>query len=312
MAVVKDQEPIADDLIKPFMVETAGVRGRVTRLGSVADEILTRHDYPEPVAGLLAEMLGAASLLSNMLKFEGVFSLQTKGDGPVSLMVVDITSEGELRGYAEFDEEAVAAMQAESRGMPLAVPRLLGHGYIAFTVDQGPHTERYQGIVELRGRDIAECVQHYFRQSEQLATAIKSVAGRANDHWRVGGIILQQMPPEEADAQGLNASARAEGWERAHALMATALDDEFLDPRLAPNELLFRLYHEDGVRVFPPRPLAIGCRCSRERVTRVLASLPRDDVSELRDEEGLVTVTCQFCNASYRYDDSDLAGVYES
>lgn len=299
------------DQIKPFMVEAAGVRGRVARLGSSVEEVLSRHAYPAPVAGLLAELLALGAVLGSLLKFEGIFTLQTKSDGPVRTMVVDMTSEGSLRGYADYDADAVAALRMDKSRLDVA--DLLGEGYLAFTVDQGANTERYQGIVQLTGSKLADSVQHYFRQSEQLSTALRSVAGQGEDGtWRAGAIVLQQMPPEEAKEQGLSKdNERDEGWLRALTLLSTAKDQELLSEELTPNELLFRLYHEDGVRVFPGRDLAFGCRCSRERVSQVLISVAPNDLESLKDN-GRVEVICEFCRTAYHFDDDDLRQLQES
>src|SRR5947209_13036623 len=180
----------ADDLVQPFQIEATSLRGRLVRLGAVVDTILTRHAYPEPVATLLGEAIVVAVILAGALKYEGVFTLQTKGDGPVRLLVADVTSAGAVRGYAQYD----AALLAKAAGgkATASVPRLLGAGHIAFTVDQGEHTERYQGIVELQGATLAECAHHYFRQSEQLQAGIKTAIGReaTSGAWRAGGIVL--------------------------------------------------------------------------------------------------------------------------
>lgn len=294
------------DQIKPFMVETAGVRGRLVQLGDAVEEILSRHPYPAPVAALLAEMLALTAALGSLLKLEGVFTLQTKGDGPISLMVADMTAEGHLRGYADYKAEA---FEGEQERQDLG--QLLGKGYIAFTVDQGPNTERYQGIVELRGARLSDSVQYYFRQSEQLSTALSAAAGKNEaGSWRAGAIILQQMPPEEAREQGLEKeSEREEGWLHALTLMSTTKEEELLSPELTPNELLYRLYHEDGVRVFPGRRLGFGCRCSRERVESVLNSIPDGDLEDLKLDDGRVEVVCEFCRSAYHFDDVDLAEI---
>ncbi len=294
------------DQIKPFMVETAGVRGRLVQIGETVEEILSRHPYPAPVAALLAEMLALTAGLASLLKFDGVFTLQTKGDGPVSLMVADITADGHLRGYADYKPEAFEGEQERSD-----LGQLLGKGYIAFTVDQGPNTERYQGIVELRGARLSDSVAYYFRQSEQLSTALSATAGlNEAGRWRAGAILLQQMPAEEAKQQGLEKeSQREEGWLHALTLMSTTKEEELLSPELTPNELLFRLYHEDGVRVFPGRALGFGCRCSRERVEGVLASIPDEELETLKLDDGRVEVVCEFCRTGYHFDDVDLAAV---
>lgn len=304
-----------DDLIQPFQIEGRAVRGRLVRLGPLVDEILHRHAYPDPVAALLAEMVALAAVLSAALKFEGVFSLQTKGDGAIRLMVADVTSAGDVRGYAQFDDEQLAAASADPATASAPVPHLLGSGYLAFTVDQGPHTERYQGIVELSGGTLVDCVHHYFRQSEQLQADIKLAVGReartdgGGLGWRAGALMVQRMPP--AGAPATVAEEAEEDWRRALALTASSTPGELLDPALAPNDLLYRLFHEDGVRVFAPGTLRAACRCSRERVERVLRSMPRGEIETLK-VDGAVVVTCEFCNDSYRFSDEDLDRLYRT
>jgi molecular chaperone Hsp33 len=305
MSIIR-QIPI--DQVHPFQIERGRTRGRLVRLGPLIDTVLSQHDYPEPVALLLAEMLSLAAALASALKFDGVFTLQTKGDGPIRLMVADITSGGDVRGYAQFDAARLAALTA-SAGAGLSVPRLLGAGHLAFTVDQGEHTERYQGIVELTGATLVECIHHYFRQSEQLEAGIK-LAVASDRGWRAGVLMLQRLPGEGLDDDGEEGELETadDGWRRALALMASATSAELTDPALAPNDLLYRLFHEDGVRVFTPLSLRAGCRCSRGRVEDMLRALPRDDVEHLK-VEGLIDVTCEFCNRHYRFDDADLARV---
>ncbi len=293
-------DPSADDLVQPFQIEASGLRGRLVRLGGAVDDILSQHDYPEPVATLLGEAVVLASILASALKYDGIFTLQTKGDGPVPLMVVDLTSTGDLRGYARFDPDRLAA--TESR----AVPALIGKGLLAFTVDQGDFTDRYQGIVELSGDTLADCLQHYFRQSEQIDAGIMIAAGRHGDRWRAGGLMIQRLPDP---ARTVPASDREDDWRRAMILLGSATGDELLDPALAANGLLFRLFHEDGVRVFAPVDLRAACRCSRQRVADMLGSLPRAEVEEMK-EDGAVAVQCEFCNSTYLFDDDQLAAVF--
>jgi molecular chaperone Hsp33 len=318
-----------DDLIQPFQIESHSLRGRLVRLGPAIDAILTRHDYPGPVAALLGEALALAALFADAMKFEGILTIQTKSDGPVGLLVADVTSAGDLRGYAGYDAERLADAIAGPIEAP--VPMLLGAGYLAFTVDQGPHTERYQGIVELTGATLADCAHHYFQQSEQLDAAIHLAAGRVGvngtAHWRAGGLMLQHLPPEGGAEGGglgggpggskgghnwdLDAQADDEGWRESVALMGTLRGAELLKPGLAPNDLLYRLFHEVGVRVFGPKSLTESCRCSRERVANTLARLPRDEIEDCKEEDsGEVVVTCEFCSTSYRFDDADLAALY--
>lgn len=304
-----DEPAPVDDLIQPFNLLAGrdhgpALTGRMTRLGPLADDVLTRHDYPEPVAQLVAESLAMGATLAGALKFDGVFTLQMQGDGPVSLAVVDITTDDEgasftLRSYAKFDAEKVAALDvANARS-------LLGEGYLALTVDQGPDTERYQGLVELVGDSLAEFAQHYFRQSQQMDAAVMVSAGRddATGAWRAAGIMLQRvadrlleiLPSDEGD----------DPWRRTMMLMATGTDAEMLDPDLKAQRYLYRLFHEEGLRVTPPRRLTRGCRCSEERILNVLRQLPQEELVDL-SIEGSVEVTCEFCNALYLFDPQTL------
>ena len=301
----------ADDLVQPFQIDPFGLRGRLVRLGPLLDEILTRHAYPEPVAALLGEAIALAAALSGALKYDGVFTLQTKGDGPVHLLVADVTSDGAVRGYAQYDAAKLerARAQGEVTG---SVPRLLGAGHLAFTVDQGEHTDRYQGIVELQGASLAECAHHYFRQSEQVEAGLKVAVARLPDaegapRWRAGSLMVQRLPPEgEAERR----EAAEEGWRRAVILMSSSTSAELVDPELAPEALLFRLFHEDGVRVYRRHVLAARCRCSRERVERVLRMLPADELAAMK-VDGKVIVTCQFCSAGYGFDEEELHALVD-
>lgn len=300
-----------ENLVLPFKIEGLGVRGRLVRMGAVADGILSRHGYPEPVAALLGEALALASVLSGALKYDGIFTLQTKGDGPVRFLVVDVVTEGGVRGYAEFDENAVAGLMNGASDNP--VQRLLGVGHLAFTVDQGTHTDRYQGIVDLAGATMADCAHHYFRQSEQLETVIhlaaRKVRGAAGaEPWRAAALMIQRLPGERAgteDTWDIEADADEDGWRRAAALVGTVGDEELLGPEPTAERLLYRLFHEDGVRVYKTKTHYINCRCSRDRVARVLRSLDRGDLDELK-VDGRLVVTCQFCNHDEVFEDADL------
>jgi molecular chaperone Hsp33 len=288
---------IADDLLRPFQLERSALRGRLVRLGDALDRILTRHDYPEPVGQLLGELLVLAAALAGGLRFKGTFSLQAKGSGPVSLLLADYTHHGAMRGYARFDAERIDA------GSDIAA--LLGDGRLALTVDQGDAGAAYQSIVELTGASLTECMQTYFRQSEQLKTGLKIAVGRVAEngtwHWRGGGLMVQRLADQPVDDE------HQEDWHRTMLLLGTATDAELLDPGLPADALLYRLFHEEGVRVFAPQDLRFGCRCTRERVEKLLQSFPDAEVEEMRQDDGLLVVTCQFCNAGFRFDEAQLA-----
>ena len=287
-----------DDLILPFQIEASGLRGRLVRFGPLLDEILGRHAYPEPVAHLLAETVVLTALLASALKYEGVFTLQAKGDGPVRLVVADVTTDGAVRANAMFDE-------ARLTGTATTVPALLGRGHLAFTVDQGQDTERYQGIVDLSGETLWECAQHYFRQSEQLQAGLRSAVRHGEAGWRGGGIMLQRLPDPEKQVP----TDREDDWRRAMVLLGSATDDELTQPALSGEALLFRLYNEDGVRVFPSQPMRFSCRCSRERVASMLKSMPKAEIESLA-VDGRVEVACEFCNTRYDFDRDQLAALY--
>ena len=299
-----NDDPLKDDIVQPFQIDASHLRGQLVRVGPVLDEILSKHAYPEPVARLLGETITLAITLAGALKYDGIFTLQTKGDGPISLMVADVTSTGDVRGYAQFDAERLTGADIDSAAPG---PALLGDGYLAFTVDQGEHTERYQGIVELSGDTLSDGIQHYFRQSEQLDTGIKVAVAFTDLGWRGGALMLQRLPEDQV--QQTLGSDVADDWRRAMVLMGTCSDKELLDPNLPPNDLLFRLFHEDGVRVWAPADLNASCRCSRDRVATVLASLPRDEIADLK-VNGNVEVTCEFCNSTYTFDDAQLDHIY--
>jgi molecular chaperone Hsp33 len=291
-----------DDLVQPFRIDPYALRGRLVRLGPAIDHILSQHDYPESVAVLLGEAITLAVVLAGALKYDGVFTLQTKGDGAIRLMVADVSTAGAVRGYAQYDARKLALVPPAAGA---SVPDFVGAGYIAFTVDQGEHTDRYQGIVELSGDTLAECARHYFRQSEQLQAGIKLAVGRAgaDGAWRAGGLMLQRVPPE--GGYGAIADDVEDGWRRAMVLMSSATPTELTDPLLPPRRLLYRLFHQEGVRVYDTHPLAARCRCSRERIETILRAFPADELDDMK-REGLITVTCEFCNRRYDFDAADF------
>jgi molecular chaperone Hsp33 len=312
--------PARDDIVLPFQVEALGARGRLVRLGDVATDILSRHDYPAPVTRLLGEALALTAMLGAALKFEGKLILQTKTDGPVDMLVVDFEAPGGLRGYAHFDEARVAEMSGHGVASP---ETLLGHGHLAMTIDPGPDMDRYQGVVPLEGTSLSEAAHTYFRQSEQIPTEVRlAVAphyvqrqGGQHAGWRVGGLIVQHLPedggirmPDFPDGRS-DAPDEMEDdrWTRARVLMRTVEDHELLDPTLSPERLLYRLYHEDGVRAFPPQELSRQCRCSRQRIETMLRQFSADD-RDYMVEDGRIKVTCEFCNASYTFDPAELDG----
>ena len=291
------------DLLLPFQLERSHLRGRLVRLGGTVDYVLKAHDYPPAVSDLLGQLLVLAGALAGGLKFDGRFSLQIRADGPVRLLVADCTNGGEMRGYASFDAERVAELADDEPRMAL-----LGGGLLALTVDQrASGGEVSQGIVELGGDTLADCMLNYFHRSEQVRTGIRVAVGRdpVTDRWHAGAIVMQALPA--ADQRQLPEAEDA--WRRAMVLLGTASDEELLDPLLRPDDLLFRLFHEDGVRVFTPLALNPGCGCDEERVWNMLQSFPLDDLEGMRQDDGGITVTCQFCSRVYRFDQDRLGAL---
>jgi molecular chaperone Hsp33 len=286
------------DCMLPFQLETGHFRGRLVRVTETLNDILSRHDYPAPVAALLGEALVLSALLAGMLKYNGTFTLQTKGDGIVPLLVADITNDGSLRGYAKVDAEKYAEAEKSGALARLNGREMLGQGYLAFTVDQGSSIERYQGIVELQGESLADAIRHYFRQSEQLQTGIAVAVGRDETGWRGGAIMVQRLPGEGGTAPAARDEMTADDWRRSMMFLATVSDAELIDPSITPHRLLFRLFHEEGVRVYDSKSLTRGCRCSQERVVSILQSLDPAALGEYATD-GKVDMVCEFCNHTF-------------
>lgn len=316
-----DQHPAAaaggDDLVLPFRTEKSGVSGRLARLGSVVDEILSRHDYPEPVGETLAHAIALTALVGSGMKFDGKLILQTKTDGPLGFLVVDYEAPGRLRGYASFDAERTKAMIASGA---IDQGKLLGNGHMALTIDPGGRMDRYQGIVALATEPLADAAHTYFRQSEQLPTLIELAVARQFSPvskswtWRAGGLMLQYVSPQGGNERsraeeeaGLVAGENAEDWQRAVMLARTVEDHELVDPMLAPDRLLYRLFHEEGVRAHTALPMSGYCSCSADRVETMLKSFNTADLADMREADGAIAVTCEFCRKTYRFAGSDLA-----
>lgn len=299
---------VDDNVVQPFRLEKTNVRGRMVRLGSSLADMMGQHKYPPPVSALLSEVVTLCLLLAGMLKYEGIFTLQIKGSGPIRLLVADVTSRGEMRAYAGFDESAVKKAAKRKKDTAHNYYHLLGKkGYIAFTVDQGEDTDRYQGIVELKGSSIVDAVQHYLTQSEQVKTSFKLAVHPQDAQWRTGAIMIQQLPDENA---GKGGEANLEDWTRAVMLLSTVTDGEMLSPVLASADVLYRLFHEDGVRVYSPTHVRFKCRCSRERVVNILRTIPRREIEEVCDKEGHCSIKCEFCSEEFIFQREQLDEVY--
>jgi molecular chaperone Hsp33 len=296
------------DFILPFMIEKSGIRGRLVRLESVVDTIISRPNYPGPVACLLSELVPLATILASSLKYDGIFTLQTSSDGPVKTLVADVTQSGHVRGYAGFNQDSIDQPDATIQpGKLMDIETWLGDGHLAFTVDQGPYAERYQGLVALKGDSLKDCLLHYFRQSQQINAGILLASDHVglNGHkrWRSSALLLESVP---RDGREPDKEETDEDWRRAIILMASCQPGEMLDFELEPERLLYRLFHEDGVRVFERRPVQVGCRCTPEKLERVLKSLPYDDVESLKKDEGGIEMTCEFCAKTFSFSAEEI------
>jgi molecular chaperone Hsp33 len=322
-------EHAADDTILPFAVEALDLRGRVVRLGPALDDILNGHDYPAAISKLLGEAIVLTVLLGSSLKFEGRFILQTKTDGPVPMLVVDYRSPGRVRACAQFDPAAIDRAQPKSAAELASV--LLGRGHLAMTIDQGPEMSRYQGLVALTGGTLEDAAHEYFLRSEQIPTKVRlAVAeelragtGGPRHRWRAGGMLLQFLPKKAERMRGpdLDPGDVPEGmtphgipeddaWVEGQTLIATVEDLELIDPDLSSERLLYRLFHEHGVRVFKSSEIEAKCSCSRNSVTNMLKSFSKDDRDHMI-QDGVISVTCEFCNSKYVFAPAEVEVVQE-
>lgn len=295
-----------DDFILPFQVGDSAVRGRIVRLGPAIDELLSRHSFPTPVQGLVGEAAALVAMLGTALKFDGKLILQAQGDGPVSMLVADYSANGQLRATATL---AAGQTETAAKAQGAELHYLMRKGHMVMTIDQGPDMDRYQGVVPLEGPTLARAAINYFSQSEQIPTAIELAVGRVStpdgEMWRAGGIMVQSMPGEggtreRGDAANLADDDR-ETWNRAATLLETTKADELVDPTLSAETLLYRLYHEDGVRIFEPRSANASCTCSREKIASILAQYSRADIEDMIKDNAIV-VECDFCRATFRFE----------
>ncbi|HWL72022.1 MAG TPA: Hsp33 family molecular chaperone HslO [Geminicoccus sp.] len=288
------------DTSRPFQLDRTGLRGRSVRLGPALDEILERHDYPEPVARALGELVMLAAALAGELKFDGSFSLQVRGEGPVTMMVADCTNAGILRGYAAFGE-----------GVPpqaATIGELCGKGVLAVTLDQSAvGGETQQGIVELEGATLTDCMLTYFQRSQQIRTGMRFAVSRESGSWTGGGIVVQALP--EIGGKVALRNDDEDDWRRAMVLLGTVTPEELLGPEPDVDTVLHRLFHEEEVRVYPTLALAHGCRCSAERFAAILRGFSAEEVEEMRQPDRSISATCQFCSRTYRFQAEEVDAI---
>ncbi|MEH7828699.1 Hsp33 family molecular chaperone HslO [Gemmobacter denitrificans] len=307
-----------DDTVLPFQLDASDIRGRIARLDGVLDQMLKQHAYPPQIEALVCEAALLTALIGQTIKLRWRLSLQIRGTGPVKMVATDYygpTEDGQparIRAYAHFEEDQLH--QAEK---PFD---LLGQGYFVIVIDQGAGMVPYQGITPLTGGSLAACAQVYFAQSEQLPTNFALSYGRSQmpggqPHWRAGGVMIQHMPKASPFAESggtgegglLVASDIVQGedgenWNRVNMLLETVEEMELIGPSLAPTDLLVRLFHEEGPRVFDAQPVRFGCSCSAEKVRSSMSIYSQKDLRHMTTEAGIVTADCQFCGAHYEFD----------
>lgn len=309
----------ADDCVIAFRTDVSGVQGRLVRLGSVSQSIIAAHALPTEAAALLGEAIALAALAGSVLQDTGNIAVQTKTDGLVSVLYADCEAPGRLRGYARADTGSLQALS--DAGETPARTRLIGQGHLALTFDAGGGAERYQGVIAFDGGTLADGAAQYFEQREALPTFVRAAAAQnytaasgasaAAPQWRCGGIMIQ-YPDGRLDGSG-NLAADSDDdpqddpWQRVRMLTATIEDHELLDPSLTPEQLLLRLYHEEGVIIERVTPLVTYCKCSREKIMNVLATFSDDDIRDMSDDNRQITVTCEFCAKSYAFAADSIA-----
>jgi molecular chaperone Hsp33 len=305
-----DRPPVPDLVVprgvQPFHLHLQPVRGRLVRLGPLAEALLSRHaGQHDAVLTLMGEAMALTAALATALKYRGSFSLQAKGDGPVPMLLADCTESGALRGYARADAGKLAKMLKAEPAPPAGA--LLGTGYLAFTCDQGPDMERYQGIVSLDGVTLADMTGAYFRTSEQLQSQVHLACARTASGWRASALVLEKVAGQGGVDPQADEEAQEEAWRTARTLASTITQAEMLDDGLAGERLLHRLFHAEGLELDRPRALSYGCRCSRARLAQVLEGFPPDDLDHMA-ENGAITMTCEFCNLDFRFEREEVTG----
>jgi len=312
-----------DDTVLPFQLDASDIRGRVARLDGVLEQVLSQHNYPPLIEGLVAEMALLTALIGQSVKLRWKLSLQVRGSGAARLIATDYygpSKEGEparIRAYASFDADKLD-QNADAFSQ-------IGQGYFAILIDQGQGMKPYQGITPIAGGSLSACAQTYFAQSEQLPTRFELSYGRSQlpgqaSHWRAGGVMLQHMPKASPHVtgeggsgdEGLLAAAdilnseEGENWNRANHLLDTVDALELIGPSIAPTELLVRLFHEEQPRVYDPQPVKFGCTCSEDKVRQSLSIYSAKEIATMITAEGTVTADCQFCGAHYAMDPATL------
>jgi molecular chaperone Hsp33 len=312
-----------DDTVLPFQLDASDIRGRVVRLDGVLDRLLSRHSYPSQIEALVAEAALLTALIGQSIKLRWKLSLQIRGRGPARLIATDYygpSDDGQparIRAYASFDAERL-----DSDAPPFSQ---IGEGYFAVMLDQGEGMTPYQGFTPIAGNSLSDCAQTYFAQSEQLPTRFALTFGKSQapgepSQWRGGGVMLQHMPhvgegvaAEQGSGEGgllthadILGGEPAEHWNRVNVLLDTVEELELIGPTVAPTDLLVRLFHQEGPRVFDSMPVHFGCSCSADKVRQTMSIYSASDIRKMTTADDIVTADCQFCGAHYEFDPKTL------
>jgi len=292
-----------DDSVTVFQLEGQPVRGRSVSLGAALNRALGKR-YPDVVARLLGEAMLISAIVAQSLKFDGRLVIQCHGtnEGAVSLLMSDCTTEGHIRGYARWDEQALKELRLDNRNP--GAEALLGGGTFSMTIDQGPDMDQYQGLAAIQGDRLSDCAEHYFKQSEQIPTELRLACGQVQEaggemEWRGGGLMIQKIADDSARGDTEDA------WDTARALFQTVTDAEMLDPELSQADLLYRLFHESGVRVVETTPVEAKCKCSKERLENTLKSFEKSALEEMA-KDGVIDANCEFCDTTYLFPLAEL------
>ena len=291
-----------------FHINNNAFFGRFVRLDNVINTILSKHQYPKVVSSVLAESIALAALLASALKYEGLFTLQTKSNGPINMIVIDISSDGTIRASASYDEQRIenAKKLRKTEDEHEEAPHYLGQGYLAFTVDQGGPDKMYQGVVEIQGKTLSECALRYFKQSEQIDTALKLYVKEPEypeDKWQSAGILLQKLPNEGGTE--INEDEVKDSWEEAVIFLESLQPQEIFDSNLSSEVLLHRLYHSHQLSVSHNKDYKFGCRCNREKLRTILSNMSEKEIDSL-SEKGKITAECSFCGEKYSFEKGEL------
>ena len=305
------------DVCASFFLENGAFTGRFVRLNQVLEAILGKHNYPLNVSSALAETTALAALCASMLKFEGLFTLQIQGNGPVSLLVVDVTSEGKIRSCAKFDAQKLkqAKQLRKTQDVVESVAHLVGGGYMALTVDEQKGAKPYQGIIDLKGKTLTELALRYFKNSEQIDTALKlfvKTPQGESQSFLAGGILLQKVPLKGGKDAELNEDASSRIWEDITAFTNSLKPDEVFDANLSSTEILHRLFHANNLQISGTKNFSFGCRCNREKLLSALSSFEPKDIKEMTLENGNIEATCNFCSQKYVFTPDELSNFQKN